>query len=248
MESPSAPAAADAMAPANPELDALHRLAELAEAGGPVMLVLAGLSVVALAIVLLKLSQFARLGLWRRRAVATALALWHDGRPVQALAVLDSCRHPVARPLAVVMDARMRRCAEDRLLREEVERVAGAELDDLRSYVPALELIATISPLLGLFGTVLGMIDAFRQLEQAAGGVDPAVLSGGIWEALLTTAAGLAVAIPATFAVHWLDRTIDRVARDMEDAVTRLFTADLRRTDGRAAAAVIAAPEAGHAS
>jgi biopolymer transport protein ExbB len=54
--------------------------------------------------------------------------------------------------------------------------------------------------LLGLFGTVLGMVEAFRQLELAGSQVDPAVLSGGIWQALLTTAVGLAVAIPAVLA------------------------------------------------
>ena len=239
--------AADTLAPTSPEAGMLGRLAELADAGGPVIVVLTALSVVALAIVLFKLHQFARLGLWRRRATAQALSLWHAGRPEQALAGLHSVPHPAARPLAVAMDARAHGCSDERLLREEVERVAGAELDELRSYVPALELIAVISPLLGLFGTVLGMIEAFQQLEHAGGGADPAVLSGGIWEALLTTAAGLAVAIPATFAVHWLDRTIDRTTRDMEDAVTQVFTADLRLAHDRPSAVAATARASRHA-
>jgi biopolymer transport protein ExbB len=61
-----------------------------------------------------------------------------------------------------------------------------------------LELISTIAPLLGLLGTVLGMIAAFQALQESGSRADPAILAGGIWEALLTTAAGMAVAIPAS--------------------------------------------------
>ena len=88
----------------------------------------------------------------------------------------------------------------------------------------ALELIANLSPLLGLLGTVLGMIQAFQKLESAGNQVDPALLSGGIWQALLTTAVGLIVAIPALIAHQWLDRRIDRCAHVMEDYTTRVFT------------------------
>ena len=93
--------------------------------------------------------------------------------------------------------------AADGAVREEVERVARVKLDGLESGLPFLSLIATISPLLGLLGTVLGMIEAFQQLETAGDRVDPAILSGGIWEALLTTAAGLSVAIPAAAFFTW---------------------------------------------
>ena len=85
-------------------------------------------------------------------------------------------------------------------------------------------MIAALSPLLGLFGTVLGMIEAFHRLEDAGTAVDPAVLSGGIWEALLTPAAGLAVAIPAIIALNWLEHRIDNFKLAMEDAMTRIFT------------------------
>ena len=108
--------------------------------------------------------------------------------------------------------------------KEEVTRVAGLELDNLRSGLRLLALIATLSPLLGLLGTVLGMIDAFRALEAAGNRVDPAILSGGIWVALLTTAAGLIVAIPAAAAHNWLEGMVYRVRRGMEDAATRVFT------------------------
>jgi biopolymer transport protein ExbB len=89
-----------------------------------------------------------------------------------------------------------------------------------------LEVIAALSPLLGLFGTVLGMIKAFQKLELAGSNVDPSILSGGIWEALLTTAIGLAVAIPAVLLVNYFDRIIDRTRHQMEDAATQIFVAN----------------------
>ena len=92
----------------------------------------------------------------------------------------------------------LRRDLSEAMVREEVARLAGDRLEGLRAYLRPLEVIAGVAPLLGLFGTVLGMISAFQQLEQAGSQVNPAVLSGGIWEALLTTAVGLAVAILAS--------------------------------------------------
>jgi len=77
---------------------------------------------------------------------------------------------------------------------------------------------------------VIGMIEAFRALEATGGRVDPAVLSGGIWVALLTTAAGLSVAIPTLIALNWLERLLEGVTRRLEDQVTRVFTGGLRLT------------------
>jgi len=108
-----------------------------------------------------------------------------------------------------------------------LERQAAEVLESLRSWFRPLEVIASLAPLLGLFGTVLGMISAFQQLEQAGNRVNPAILSGGIWEALLTTAVGLAVAIPTVVALNWLERKVDRLAHDMNTIVTQVFTAEL---------------------
>jgi biopolymer transport protein ExbB len=68
------------------------------------------------------------------------------------------------------------------------------------------------------------MIAAFQALQDAGGQTDPATLAGGIWEALLTTAAGMAVAIPAAAALTWFDSIADRVQAEMEDDATRIFT------------------------
>jgi biopolymer transport protein ExbB len=67
------------------------------------------------------------------------------------------------------------------------------------------------------------MIDAFQALQDAGDRADPAALAGGIWEALLTTAAGMAVAIPAGVALVWFESICDRVQADLEDIATRIF-------------------------
>ena len=115
------------------------------------------------------------------------------------------------------------RAGDPEAAREECARVARACLRDAREGLRALDLIVTIAPLIGLLGTVLGMIDAFQALQDTGARADPAALAGGIWEALLTTAAGMAVAIPASMALSWLDSVADGLAHDFEDMATRLF-------------------------
>jgi biopolymer transport protein ExbB len=218
------PAALGAVDPSQGGL--LDRALELIQAGGPVVAVLALMSVVALAIVLAKLWQFRMARLGDRRTVREALELHRRGREGEALVLLESTANPAAQAVARALRGRRRGLPED-LVREEVHRYGAAALETLRSWMRPLEVIASLAPLLGLFGTVLGMISAFQQLEAAGNQVNPSVLSGGIWEALLTTAVGLAVAIPVVAVLNWLERRVERLAHDIDDAVTRLFTVDL---------------------
>lgn len=204
----------------------------LLEAGGTVMWILAGLSVFALAIILNKLWDFGRAGIWRRREVNRALAEWQSGRDGAALEHLGRARDPVADVLRVALAGRMDEDVDDAVVREEVARRGAAWLESLRGGLRPLELIGTLAPLLGLLGTVIGMIDAFRELESAGSQVDPSVLSGGIWVALLTTAAGLSVAIPAVAAHTFLERQLEGLHHRMQDAATRVFS----RSVGRATA------------
>jgi len=205
---------------------ALDTLLSLFVAGGPVVAILAVLSVIALAVTLAKAYQ-----LWRARpdpdgVVETALNDHRRGATAHAITRLRAGRGGLA-PIVGHALAGLRGGNADRAtLREEVEREAGRFVEELRSHLRVLEIIAAISPLLGLLGTVLGMIEAFQQMEAAGNRVDPAVLSGGIWEALLTTAVGLAVAIPTLTAFTWLERQVERVTLHAEDAITRVFTAD----------------------
>lgn len=197
------------------------------EKGGPVVAVLAAMSVMATAIVLLKLYQFAYMQIRSRRFVDSALDQVRAGRVDEALGELARVRNPIARALEVAVRGLREWDGRQREVREEVLRVGSQQLAALESYLRGLEAVANLSPLLGLLGTVLGMIRAFQRLEEAGSRVDPSVLSGGIWEALLTTAVGLAIAIPATAALNWLDSEVERFRRDMSDAVTRVYTSRL---------------------
>jgi len=192
--------------------------------GGPVLLVLLVMSIIGLTIILLKLYQFVAMGVRDRGFVDQVLKKYRSGHYEEALRILARRRSPVARVLDVAIVGHAREDLNELLVREEVERVANQYLERLRSYLRGLEVIGTLSPLLGLLGTVLGMIEAFQQLEQAGNRVDPAVLSGGIWEALLTTAAGLVVAIPALMMLNWFERIVQGVSHSIEDAVTQVFT------------------------
>ncbi|MEL6794233.1 MAG: MotA/TolQ/ExbB proton channel family protein, partial [Pseudomonadota bacterium] len=153
-----------------------------------------------------------------RDAVALAVA----GRVDEALAVVEGRSGVRSRLVAAAIAAR--RDMGEAAAREEVARVAKGLIARARAGLRGLELISTIAPLLGLLGTVLGMIAAFQALQEAGSRADPAALAGGIWEALLTTAAGMAVAIPASAALVWFESVIDRLRLDMEDAATRIFT------------------------
>ncbi len=204
----------------------LQRLAVLTELGGPVVMILLAMSVTALAIVLLKTWQYFSLRLHRVEFVDRVIVLLAEGNTGDAGTLMAAQRNPIARVMESAVAARERwpEKENESLVREEVARVGARYLEGLRGQLRGLEVIGSLSPLLGLLGTVLGMIEAFRQLEAAGSRVDPALLSGGIWEALLTTAVGLAVAIPVVFALNWLERRVERFRHRMEDAVTRVFT------------------------
>jgi biopolymer transport protein ExbB len=210
-------------------------LRALLDAGGPVMWILAGMSVVALTIVLIKLWQFAALRNGSSDLIETALDDWQAGRRQEAIGRLTEGRNPLAQIVQTAMLGRLHD-NDPAALREEIERRGARLLGSFRSHLRGLEVIASLSPLLGLLGTVIGMIDAFRALEAAGSQVDPSVLSGGIWVALLTTAAGLSIAIPTVVALNWLERLLEGVTQRLEDQVTRVFTGGLRLSDPAVAA------------
>ncbi|UWQ43558.1 MotA/TolQ/ExbB proton channel family protein (plasmid) [Leisingera aquaemixtae] len=248
-EAPAAPALAmphsSAPAPAVPVPDAdvlppadpLTRQEELAQTardaaakalkflrdGGPSIWAIAALSVITLALILWKIWRLALIGAWSRGKAGRAVEAFERGDTGTALAIVKGRIGIRSRVVAAALTA-LAALPEDRA-REETARVAKLHLGSAATGLGALELIATIAPLLGLLGTVLGMIAAFQALQAAGARADPALLAGGIWEALLTTAAGMAVAIPASAALTWFEAVISRIRRDIEDSSTRLFVA-----------------------
>lgn len=184
----------------------LSALQGLLDLGGPVVAVLLVMSVLTLSVTLYKLWQFAASGVGRHRVLSDALSAWDRGERAAAVARLQESRSYLAPLIAAAMHAPDHAGLDDRLDAE-----AGEAMASLESGFRLLDTVAQLAPLLGLFGTVLGMIDAFQSLQSAGSAVDPSLLAGGIWVALLTTAVGLAVAMPTSMVLAWFE---SRMARE----------------------------------
>lgn len=206
----------------------LDMISEWIEAGGPIVVILGALSVYSIALVVLKLIQFWGV-LSGSRDRDAALKAWRGGAVEEAKGLVGGGRSPVNKVMATAMEGLAERW-DATTLREEVERFANEQLEVLGRHLRTLEILAVVSPLMGLLGTVLGMIEAFQQLSLAGGSANAAVLAAGIWQALLTTAMGLIVAIPAALAANMLGSRLDRVGHVIEDSVTRLYIADRGRS------------------
>ncbi len=200
---------------------------------------LIALSAFATTISLFKIGQFATLGLGRVSLAETALNDWHNGQRDAALAAVSSARAGVlARVLHAVFQSLKVRPQDHDLAEEMGRQTALAELARLSKWMRALESVVQAAPMLGLLGTVVGMIDAFGTLAQSTGGVDPALLAGGIWTALTTTALGLSIALIFYFIALWLEGRIDTARQQME----RLLSAALHGRAGAVAEARAPAP------
>lgn len=196
---------------------------EILQNGGVVLWLIAGLSVVTLALILWKVWRLTAIGAFRvNTQVVQAVADWQSGN-ADAAALLEGRPGLRAQLARTAMSARRDPVLSDSAAREETQIIARNLLTEARAGLRALDLIVTIAPLLGLLGTVLGMIAAFQALQTAGVRADPATLAGGIWEALLTTAAGMGVAIPASLALTWFDSVAERLQGQMEDDATRIF-------------------------
>lgn len=175
-------------------------------------------SIIAVAIITERLWQLQKSHVIPQHLVAQ---VWHWERKNQ----LDSERIKAMRkssPLGRVLAAGLSNRNQSRdVMKESIEETGRHVVHDLERYLTTLGTIATIAPLLGLLGTVLGMIEVFTKLV-ASGGADLNGLSGGISKALLTTAAGLFVAIPAVTFYRYFRARVDELVVFMEQEAIKL--------------------------
>lgn len=149
-----------------------------------------------------------------------------SGRLLAALQREDLA--PVAEAMAAVpllqdFAAALGQTAQPR--QEAALRIAGDEaLAKLEARLPLLALLARVAPLMGLLGTIQGMITTFSRIADSQSGVDMPLLAGGIWQALITTAAGLVIAIPAVFCLHVFQAKVRRVAASLNEAGNAALT------------------------
>lgn len=194
---------------------------ELVKAGGLLMWPLLICSILSLAIILERL-WFLR----TRRVIPTQLVArvraWDEAGALDAN-ILDKLR--AGSPLGRILAAGLANRHQDRdVMKESIEEVGRHEVHDLERFLNALGTIAVITPLLGLLGTVIGMIKVFEVIT-ALGIGDPGVLAAGISEALITTATGLTIAIPSLMFYRYFRGRVEALVVTMEREALKLIEA-----------------------
>ncbi|KGJ04228.1 biopolymer transport protein ExbB [Paracoccus halophilus] len=181
---------------------------------------LAALSVLTLTVVIFKVAQFRRMGVGGHGLGETILNDWLNGRPDEAQRKAQEGHTVLSRVLGAVMSGLRARPGDPAYGEELARQVALSELVRMGSRMRLLEAVVQMAPMLGLLGTVIGMIDAFGNLALSQQASDPRLLAAGIWTALTTTAAGLSIALIAYFVLAWLDGRIEDERQSIELAVS----------------------------
>ncbi|MDL1957737.1 MAG: MotA/TolQ/ExbB proton channel family protein [Candidatus Desulfofervidus auxilii] len=192
--------------------------------GGILVIPILFCSVIALTIVLERLYRFRKLRIKNPDLIAKVKKALNEKGVDEALFILENSKNPLGR----VLKEGIKRYQAGR---EEIERAmafaAEREIRELEKYLPALSTIGDIAPLLGLLGTVTGMIKAFMVIERLGGKVNASVLAGGIWEAMLTTALGLSVAIPTIVAHNYLVSKLRNFTAELQEKLNE-FLEDIK--------------------
>ena len=182
----------------------MQPLLDLIDSGGPVFIILLLTSSLTLTLVCYKVLQYSNAQVGKLAPLKTALAALDLGERQEAAHIFDQSKHFLAPVYRLGLSL-----PHEESVTERLEAEAEVAFMPLEKGFRALDTVAQLAPLLGLLGTVLGMIEAFQQLQSAGPQVDPSALAGGIWVALLTTAAGLIVAMPTSVALTWFEARID---------------------------------------
>ncbi|MFK7960221.1 MAG: MotA/TolQ/ExbB proton channel family protein [Phycisphaerales bacterium] len=230
----AAPAAATAASPAVvADAPGLPSVFDLATKGGVMMVPIAIASLVALAIIVERLITLRRgrvvpANFQRELAARIPGGATGDDGSGMATRIAPAAAHGIAawcrdqsNPAARVLNAGLRRAGSPGDIVERAAVEAGArEASVLRRRLRVLSVIAAVAPLMGLLGTILGMIDAFRTVASAGDALGRTeLLAEGIYEAMITTAGGLMVAIPALLAYHWLSARVQRLVLELDAVV-----------------------------
>ena len=198
----------------------LFGLTDLDPATIAVFAALGILSVLALTVTCLKLIQFSRLGVGKNQTAEAIVDHWLNGRPEEAMRAAAGRQTVLARVLQAVFSG-LRARPNDLDYAEELGRqTALVELATMSARMRLLEAVVQAAPMLGLLGTVIGMIDAFSTLSVSQGAVDPALLASGIWTALTTTAVGLAIALVTFFVANFLESRIEGERQAIETLIS----------------------------
>ncbi|MFH2138952.1 MAG: MotA/TolQ/ExbB proton channel family protein [Candidatus Omnitrophota bacterium] len=200
----------------------LYMKVDIISKGGPVMIPIILCSIFALAIMLERAVSLYRSKIDTNKFMDEITTALKRNRINEALDICEQTQGPIARILKAGISKHDRQRHE---IREAIEDAGLHEVPKLEKNLSALATIAHVSPLLGLLGTVTGMVSTFQIIQQKAVAmypVDPSVLAKGIWEALITTVAGLIVAIPCFVAYNYLVSKVQNLVVEMEVSATDL--------------------------
>jgi biopolymer transport protein ExbB len=204
---------------------------DMIQRGGPMMYLIIILSVIALGIVIERIYSFNRARIDSQKFMDKILDSLKRNKIIEAIEMCNLAPGPIAHIIKAGILKHDRSRPE---IKEAIDEAAQLEIPRMERHLPILATIAHIAPLLGLLGTVSGMIKAFQIIQEKAftmTPVNPGDLSGGIWEALLATLAGLSVAIPTYVAYNYLVNQVDNLVYDMERSATDLVNLLSSRRD-----------------
>lgn len=216
-----------------PDLTWQEQVAEIWEGGGFMMYFLVTAFIIGMVVIVWKLIDLTAKSSRTRRTLRSVDALVAEGRIAEAVEEAESSNTPAGR----ILSEGLRRHEEgtERVVKA-IENAGMIEMAKLEKGLVVLATVSTVAPLLGFLGTVIGMIQAFQAIE-LAGEVEATTVAGGIKVALITTASGLAIAIPVSIAHNYFVAKIDRLVIDMEESAQRtidhLHNMEVRRAATR---------------
>lgn len=188
--------------------------------GGILMIPIGLCSIVSLAIIIERFYSLRRASIDTREFMDTMRQVLRQNRIQDAVEICDEVDAPIARIMRAGI-LKYNRTKED--IREAIEDAGHLEIPRLERYLSAMATCANIAPLLGLLGTVAGMIKAFAQIQALEGLVSPSDLAEGIGNALVSTAAGLTVAIPTLVAYNYFVTRVENMILEMEISSSELI-------------------------
>jgi biopolymer transport protein ExbB len=212
--------------------------------GGPLMIPIGICSLIALAVIVERLLSLRRKKVIPPHFLSDLKMALKDG-DADARKAIEYCRSNGS-PVANVLAAGIKRLHEPiELLEKHIGDAGEREVFKLRKYVRVLSVVAAISPLLGLLGTIFGMITAFQTVAGSAEALGKTeLLAKGIYEAMITTAAGLSVAIPALIGYHWIAAKIERLVADIDQMTVDFIEEFAGQRSGQRVLAAKTAPVA----
>jgi biopolymer transport protein ExbB len=203
---------------------------DLIQNGGPVMWLIFGLSLVAATVFLQRLYYLHRAQIKTGDFLKGIFTVLARGNVVEAVSLCDETPGPVARMVKAAVLARKDGVAKVGAVMRDV---GLAEVPRLERFLAILLSVAQLTPMLGLLGTVLGMMRVLLVIQQKAPLIHAGDLSGGMWLALVTTAAGLAVAIPCYAGHNLLVSLVESILLDMEQAFAEVLAFVSDRSSGK---------------